>query len=129
MQHVVVRDSNIRMGGVNQTVVSCGKERSVCFVICDIAIHRALAIRKFVATQRGKWLPDIRVSADKRLHEGHRVLRLVLCTLVRPPNHILKYTERHFWRGFPIILVGRISNTYIHTYMHTYIYTHTYIYA
>jgi hypothetical protein len=116
------------MGGVDQRVVSCGRERSGCFVIFDIAIHSAVAVRKFVATPRGKWLPGVRVSADKGLNEGHRALCLVLCTLVRPLNHILKFTERHFWRGFPII--GRTSNifreiTYIHIYLHTY--THTYV--
>jgi hypothetical protein len=140
MQHVVVDDSNIGMGGVDQRVVPCGRERSACFVICDIAIHRAVAIRKFAATQRGKWLAGIRVSADKGRNEGHRALRLVQCTLVRPINHILKFTERHFWRGFPII-GRRTSNMfreltcihtyilYIHAYIHIHACIHTYIYT
>ena len=45
--------------------MSYREERSAWFVIFDIAIHSAVAIRKSVVTERGKWLAGIRVSADK----------------------------------------------------------------
>ena len=86
---LVVVGDNISMGGAAQKnrmlkVVPYRKEGSAWFVIFDIAIHSAVAIRKSVVTQRGKWLPGIRVSADKGLNEGYRALCPGLCTLVLP---------------------------------------------
>jgi len=67
---LVVVGDNISTGGAVQKnrmlkVASYREERLAWFVIFDIAIHSAVAIRKSVVTQRGKWLPGIRVSADK----------------------------------------------------------------
>jgi len=66
---VVVGDNIITGGAVQKNtmlkVVSYREERSARFVIFDIAIHSAVAIRKSVVTQRGKWLPGIRSSVDK----------------------------------------------------------------
>jgi hypothetical protein len=86
---LVVVGDNISMEGVAQKdrmlkVVSYRRECSGWFVIFDIAINSAVAIRNSVVTQRGKWLPNFRVSAGKGLNEGYRALCLVQCTLVRP---------------------------------------------
>ena len=69
IQLVVVGD-NISVGGVDQKVwmlkvVSYGKGRSAGSVIFDIAIHSAVAIRRSVVTQRGKWLLEFGFQLTK----------------------------------------------------------------
>jgi hypothetical protein len=127
MLRVVVGD-NISMGGAVHkdrmlTVVSYRKERSASFVIFDIANHNAVVIRKSVVTHRGKWLPCIRVAADKGLNEGYRTLCLVQWTLVRP--HRTSFPEGISAEGRRISNMCR-KHTYIHIYMYTNV-LHTYI--